>query len=118
MLIAPVDAPNPSRPEYDTSQCIPVYSLPFLDSQNARNGEVLVNQPAIGRRTLPDNEDDEDEEEEEGEEADAEADGTRRRGLGAQVVIIFSLMILPWILVLAVLLPMLALGAVVVHRRR
>ena len=49
---------------------IPLYSLPFTNSQNARNGEILVDQPAIGRRTLPD-----DEEEEEEGEADAEADG-------------------------------------------
>jgi hypothetical protein len=54
---------------------IPLHSLPFLNSQN---GEVLVNQPAIGRRTLPD--DDDDDEEEEGE-ADAEADGDSE-GLG------------------------------------
>ena len=68
---------------------IPLYSLPFLNSQNARNSEVLVDQPSIGRRTpLPDDEDDEDEEEELGGEADAEADGdgevasasTRTRG--------------------------------------
>jgi len=48
---------------------IPLYSLPYLNSQNARNGEVLVNQPTIGCHTLPDDKD----EEEEGE-ADAEAD--------------------------------------------
>ena len=48
---------------------IPLYSLPYLNSQNARNGEVLVDQPAIGRHTLPDDKD----EEEEGE-ADAEVD--------------------------------------------
>ena len=55
---------------------IPLYSLPFLNSQNA---EVLIDQPAIGRRTHPDDEDDEDEEEE--GEADAEADGDPE-GLG------------------------------------
>ncbi|KAF8498481.1 hypothetical protein F5888DRAFT_174243 [Russula emetica] len=53
---------------------IPLYSLPLLNSQNVRNGEVLVDQPAIGRRTVPDDED----EEEEGE-ADAEADGGEER---------------------------------------
>lgn len=58
---------------------IPLYSLPFLNSQNSRSGEVLVDQPAISRRTLPDNEDDEDEEEE--GETDAEADG-EEGGLG------------------------------------
>jgi hypothetical protein len=57
---------------------IPLYSLPSLNSQNARNGEVLIDQPAIGRRTLSDDEVDEDEEGEGGEaEADAEADGDR-----------------------------------------
>jgi len=55
---------------------IPVYSLPFLNPQNA---EVLVDQPAIGRRTHPDDEDDEDGEEE--GEADAVADGDSE-GLG------------------------------------
>jgi hypothetical protein len=55
---------------------IPLYSLPSLNSQNARNGEVLIDQPAIGRRTHSDDEVDEDEEGEGGEaEADAEADG-------------------------------------------
>jgi hypothetical protein len=58
---------------------IPLYSLPFLNSQNARNGEVLVDQPAIGRRTLPEDEDDDDEEEV--GETDAEADGDEE-GLG------------------------------------
>ena len=57
---------------------IPLYSLPFSNSQNARNGEVLFDQPAIGRRALPDDDDNDnnDNEEEEGlGEADAEADG-------------------------------------------
>jgi hypothetical protein len=80
---------QPSRPEYDQRESmpstrpsttgIPLYSLPFLNSQNAHNGEVLVDQPAIGRRTLPDDEDDEDGEEE--REVDAEADG-EREGFG------------------------------------
>ncbi|KAF8493003.1 voltage-gated potassium channel [Russula emetica] len=51
---------------------IPLYSLPLLNSQNAHNGEILVDQPAIGRRTLPDDEDEEEE-----REVDAEADGER-----------------------------------------
>ena len=81
-------SPRPtSRPEYDQESMpstkpstIPLYSLPFLNSQNARNGEVLIDQPAIGRRTLPDDED----EEEEGEaDAEAEADTDRdSEGLG------------------------------------
>ncbi len=50
---------------------IPLYSLPLLDSQNAPNGEVLVDGPAIGRRPLPDD----DEEEEEDGEADSEGLG-------------------------------------------
>lgn len=53
---------------------IPLYTLPHPNSQNARSGEVLVNQPAIGRRTLPDDEDEDEEGEGEGE-VDAEADG-------------------------------------------
>ena len=57
---------------------IPLHTLPFLNSQNS---EVLVNQPAIGRRTLPDDEDDDDEEEEGDADADAEADGDSE-GLG------------------------------------
>jgi len=55
---------------------IPLYSLPLLNSQNAHNGEILVDQPAIGRRTLPDDEDEEEE-----REVDAEADG-EREGFG------------------------------------
>ena len=54
---------------------IPLYSLPFLNSQNARSGEVLVDQPAIGRRALPADEDNDDEEAEGLGEADTEADG-------------------------------------------
>jgi hypothetical protein len=77
----PPNGAQPSRPEYDQSMpsarpsTIPLYSLPFLNSQNARNGEVLVDQPAIGRRTLSNDEDDDDEEEEGEADADAEADG-------------------------------------------
>jgi hypothetical protein len=64
---------------------IPLHSLPFPSSQNARNGgEVLADQPAIGRRAaLPvdqDDEDDDEGEELEGE-VDAEADGDSE-GLG------------------------------------
>ena len=51
---------------------IPLYSLPFPTSQNARNSEVLVDQPSIGRRALAD---DEDEGSEGLEDADMEADG-------------------------------------------
>ena len=54
---------------------IPLYSLPFLNSQNSRSGEVLVDQPAIGRRTLPDDDDDDDEEGEANAEADGEVGG-------------------------------------------
>ena len=57
---------------------IPLYSLPFLNSQNACNSEVLIDQPAIGHHTLPDNEDDK----EEGE-ADTEADRDSERLRGA-----------------------------------
>jgi hypothetical protein len=51
---------------------IPLYSLPFPTSQNAHNGEVLVDQPSIGRR---DDEDNEDEGSEGLGDADMEADG-------------------------------------------
>lgn len=60
---------------------IPLYSLPFPTSQNARNGEVLVDQPSIGRRAPPDDEDNDDEDEDE-DEADAEADGDLGGGVG------------------------------------
>ena len=59
---------------------IPLYSLPFPTSQNARNGEVLVDQPSIGRRALAD---DEDEGSEGLGDADMEADGEEEEGLAS-----------------------------------
>jgi hypothetical protein len=56
---------------------IPLYNLPFLNSQNARNGEILNDQPAIGRRPLLDG-DEEGEEEEEGEADRADSDRADR----------------------------------------
>lgn len=54
---------------------IPLYALPFLNSRDARNGEVLAGQPAIARRSLADDDEDEDEEDKEEEEsADEDAD--------------------------------------------
>lgn len=51
--------------------------------QNARSGEVLIDQPSIGRRTpLPDDEDEDDEKEEEGD-VDPEADGGDSEALEA-----------------------------------
>jgi hypothetical protein len=61
---------------------IPLYSLPFLNSRNTRNGEVLIDQPPIGRRTHPDDEDDEDKDED--GEVDTEADGVDSEGLGGE----------------------------------
>jgi hypothetical protein len=62
---------------------IPLYSLPFPTSQNARNGEVLVDQPSIGRRALADDEDNEDEGSEGLGDADMEADGEEEEGLAS-----------------------------------
>jgi hypothetical protein len=59
---------------------IPLYTLPFLNPRNARNGEVLADQPALGRRPLPTDDDDEGGEGEEGE-ADADVDA---EGLGGE----------------------------------
>ena len=53
------------------SSTIPLYALPFLNTRNAHNDEILSDQPSIGRRMLPD---DVDEEEEDEEEAEGEAD--------------------------------------------
>ena len=60
---------------------IPLYSLPLLNSHNARNGEVLIDQPTIGRRALPDDEDIDDDDDE--EEADTEAADGDSEGLGS-----------------------------------
>ena len=50
---------------------IPLYALPFLNSRDARNGEVLASQPAIARRSLADDADDSDEgDDEEADDAD------------------------------------------------
>lgn len=53
---------------------IPLYALPFLNSRDARNGEVLAGQPAIARRSLADDADDDEDDEEEADDADADFD--------------------------------------------
>jgi len=63
---------------------IPLYNLPFLNSQNARNGEVLLDQPAIGRRPLLDGDEEEEEEEGEADEADGDAERLTTASLAAR----------------------------------
>lgn len=58
---------------------IPLHALPFLNTRDTRNGEILADQPAIGRHSLS-NGDDDDEEEEADADADADAEGADENG--------------------------------------
>jgi len=60
---------------------IPLYTLPFLNSRDARNGEILADQPALGRHPLPNDGGEEEEEEGEGyADADVDAEGLGGEG--------------------------------------